>query len=59
MRAAKSPSSPRWKDESVVGAVAHCVRKHPHPQYNAYLNEKKIMTFKIEFGNIVWGKTGT
>lgn len=36
-----------------VGAF---IRKHPHPQYNAYLNEKKIITFKIEFGNIVWGK---
>ena len=36
-----------------VGAF---IKKHPHPQYNSYLNEKKIKKFKIEFGNIVWGK---
>lgn len=32
------------------------IRKHPHPQYNAYLNEKKFKQFKIEMGNVVWGK---
>ena len=32
------------------------IKKHPHPQYNSYLNEKKFKKFKIEFGNIVWGK---
>ena len=32
------------------------IRKHPHPQYNSYLNENKFKKFKIEFGNIVWGK---
>ena len=32
------------------------IRKHPHPQYNSYLDEKKFKKFKIEFGNIVWGK---
>ena len=36
-----------------VGAF---IKKHPHPQYNSYLNEKKFKKFKIEFGNIVWGK---
>ena len=36
-----------------VGAF---IKKHPHPQYNSYLNEKKIKKFKIEFGNIVWGE---
>ena len=36
-----------------VGAF---IRKHPHPQYNSYLNEKKFKKFKIEFGNVVWGK---
>ena len=36
-----------------VGAF---IRKHPHPQYNSYLNENKFKKFKIEFGNIVWGK---
>lgn len=36
-----------------VGAF---IKKHPHPQYNSYLNESKFKKFKIEFGNIVWGK---
>jgi hypothetical protein len=36
-----------------VGAF---IRKHPHPQYDSYLNEKKFKKFKIEYGNIVWGK---
>lgn len=32
------------------------IRKHPHPQYNKYLDERKFRQFKIEDGNIVWGK---
>jgi hypothetical protein len=36
-----------------VGAF---IRKHPHPQYNRYLDEKKFRTFKLEMGNVVWGK---
>jgi hypothetical protein len=32
------------------------IRKHPHPQYNAYLDEKKFKKFKLEMGNIVWGR---
>ena len=36
--------------------VGEFIRKHPHPQYNAYLNEKKFKQFKIEMGNVVWGK---
>lgn len=36
-----------------VGAF---IRKHPHRQYNAYLDEKKFKQFKLEMGNVVWGK---
>ncbi|MBR6279404.1 MAG: DUF2442 domain-containing protein [Bacteroidales bacterium] len=36
--------------------VGDYIMKHPHPQYNKYLNPKKFATFKIENGNIVWGK---
>lgn len=36
-----------------VGAF---IKSHPHPQYNRYLDEKKFRQFKIENGNIVWGK---
>ena len=32
------------------------IRKYPHPQYNGYLDERKFKKFKIEYGNIVWGK---
>ena len=31
------------------------IRKHPHPQYNKYLDEKLFETFTLEDGNIVWG----
>lgn len=36
--------------------VGDFIRKHPHPQYDSYLDEKKFKKFKIEFGNVVWGK---
>ena len=32
------------------------LRRHPHPQYNRYKSEKNFKKFKIENGNIVWGK---
>lgn len=37
-----------------VGAF---IRKHPHPQYNKYLDQKKFNKFTIEEGNIVWGRS--
>lgn len=36
--------------------VGSFIKSHPHPQYNRYLDEKKFKQFKIEMGNIVWGK---
>ena len=36
-----------------VGAF---IRRHPHPQYNKYLDERKFRRFTLEDGNIVWGK---
>jgi hypothetical protein len=29
---------------------------HEHPQFNKYKNEKNFKSFKIENGNVVWGK---
>ena len=29
---------------------------HPHPQYDKYKNPSHFKKFKIERGNIVWGK---
>lgn len=36
--------------------IGDYIMKHPHPQYNKYLNPKSFAKFKIENGNIVWGK---
>lgn len=36
--------------------VGDFIRRHPHPQYNKYLDPKKFKKFSIENGNIVWGK---
>lgn len=36
--------------------VGTFIKNHPHPQYNAYLNERKFRHFKIDMGNLVWGK---
>ena len=36
--------------------VGDFIRRHPHPQYNKYLDPRKFSKFSIENGNIVWGK---
>lgn len=36
--------------------IGDFIRKHPHPQYNKYLDPHKFSRFSIENGNIVWGK---
>ena len=36
--------------------VGDFIRRHPHPQYNKYLDPRKFSRFAIENGNIVWGK---
>lgn len=36
--------------------VGDFIRRHPHQQYNKYLDPKKFSKFTIENGNIVWGK---
>ena len=41
--------------ESTVD-VGDFIRRHPHPQYDRYLDPKQFAKFKIERGNIVWGK---
>ena len=32
------------------------IRRHPHPQYNKYLDPRKFSRFSLENGNSVWGK---
>ena len=36
--------------------IGDFIRRHPHPQYNKYLDPRKFRRFTIENGNIVWGK---
>lgn len=36
--------------------VGDFIRRHPHPQYNKYLDPRKFSRFTLENGNIVWGK---
>ncbi|MCH5238256.1 MAG: DUF2442 domain-containing protein [Muribaculaceae bacterium] len=36
--------------------IGSFIRRHPHPQYNKYLDPKKFKRFSIENGNVVWGK---
>ena len=36
--------------------VGDFIRRHPHPQYNKYLDPRKFNRFTLENGNIVWGK---
>ena len=35
--------------------IGDFIRRHPHPQYNKYLDSDMFRTFKIVEGNIVWG----
>lgn len=36
--------------------IGEFIRRHPHPQYNKYLDPRKFNRFSLENGNIVWGK---
>ena len=36
--------------------IGDFIRRHPHPQYNKYLDPNKFKKFTIENGNVVWGK---
>ncbi len=36
--------------------VGDFIRRHPHPQYNKYLDPRKFRRFTIDNGNVVWGK---
>ena len=41
--------------QSVVD-IGEFIRKHPHPQYNKYLNPALFSTFVLDDGNVVWGE---
>lgn len=35
--------------------IGDFIRRHPHPQYNKYLDPKKFAQFALVNGNVVWG----
>ena len=37
--------------------IGDYIRRHPHPQYNKYLDPRKFSRCTIDNGNIVWGKS--
>ena len=36
--------------------IGDYIRRHPHPQYNKYLDPRKFSRFSIDNGHVVWGK---
>ena len=36
--------------------IGSFILKHPHPMYDRYLDSKIFAKFKLEGGNIYWGK---
>lgn len=36
--------------------IGDFIHRHPHPQYNKYLDEEEFEKFILEDGNIVWGQ---
>ena len=47
----------RFSDDTVQTVdIGDFIRRHPHPQYNKYLNSSFFRRFTIENGDVVWGK---
>lgn len=36
--------------------IGEFIHRHPHPQYDKYLDEAEFIKFTIDDGNIVWGE---
>lgn len=36
--------------------VGEFIHRHPHPQYNKYLDQSEFEKFTLDDGNIVWGE---
>lgn len=36
--------------------IGDFIHRHPHPQYDKYLDEHEFVKFTIDDGNIVWGE---
>ena len=47
----------RFSDDTTQTVnVGDYIRRHPHPQYNRYLQPRHFRRFQLEHGNVVWGK---
>lgn len=38
--------------------VGDFIRRHPHPMHDRFLDESKFKKFRVENGNVIWGKSG-
>lgn len=46
-----------FNDDTIqIVDIGDFIRRHPHPQYNKYLDPELFNDFNIENGNIVWGE---
>lgn len=36
--------------------IGEFIRRHPHPQYDKYLDEQEFLKFTLDDGNIVWSE---
>lgn len=47
----------RFNDNTTqIVDVGEYIRRHPHPQYNRYLQPQHFRQFQLDHGNVVWGK---
>ena len=47
----------KFNDDTVQRVnIGDFILRHPHPQYDKYLNEQEFVKYTIDDGNIVWGE---
>lgn len=47
----------RFNDNTIQRVnIGEFIHRHPHPQYDKYLEEQEFEKFTIDDGNIVWGE---
>lgn len=47
----------RFNDNTIQRVnIGEFILRHPHPQYDKYLDEQEFEKFTIDDGNIVWGE---
>ena len=47
----------RFNDNTIQRVdIGDFILRHPHPQYDKYLNEEEFLKYTLDDGNIVWGE---